>query len=635
MSPTHGSNEPINEDIESQPHSSHITLKRGAREPQTVSVENLCFDVEVNNEEGEKQPRRLLSDVNLVFPASSLTAIMGSTGAGKTTLLNAVANRFVPTSGAIKVNGVSTQEAAMQRRLGYVMQHDRLMPTQTVRETLMFAAKLQLPEATTDAACAERVQAIIDELGLQKVADSMVGSDAVGGRGLSGGERKRVAIGLVLVPDPDILLLDEPTTGLDSFTAEAVTDVLRQLADAGRTVIMTIHQPSSDMFNTFSNLLLLAHGRVVYSGDAHASMDYFSDQGFTCPQYSNPTDYYMKLLRTGRATTDKGSLREVAAGDEMVAGLADKWAASDASNPAPVVAAASATSEEDSARYGGYAVGFGRQFWQLAVRSLRNVSRNKMLFHSRLVSSALLGIIVGLVFFDTSDSPSGSRAKMGAVFFAMVNQAMMGLNGVLHTFPLEMGLVLREASANLYSIPAYFSSKSFVELPFLMLFPWAYVTGMYFLIGLRGTAEGYFTLNLLMILLTLVSQSCGLLISAAAPSFEAAIVIGPLVILPISLLSGFLTTEIPVWLEWLAKVSYIKWTFEGALINEFDNRTLDCNPGQTECWHNGAELLHDMEIESDPSLWRSCAILVGQLIFVRVATCLVLMYKAKRDAVQE
>eukprot|EP00754_Rhynchopus_humris_P029120 Rhum_TRINITY_DN15192_c1_g1::Rhum_TRINITY_DN15192_c1_g1_i7::g.143465::m.143465 len=140
MAPTHNSNEPINEDIESQPHSSHITLKRGAREPQTVSVENLCFDVEVNNEAGEKQPRRLLNDVSLVFPASSLTAIMGSTGAGKTTLLNAVANRFTPTSGDIKVNGVLTRDSAMQRRLGYVMQHDKLMPTQTVRETLMFAA---------------------------------------------------------------------------------------------------------------------------------------------------------------------------------------------------------------------------------------------------------------------------------------------------------------------------------------------------------------------------------------------------------------------------------------------------------------------------------------------------------------
>eukprot|EP00754_Rhynchopus_humris_P029123 Rhum_TRINITY_DN15192_c5_g1::Rhum_TRINITY_DN15192_c5_g1_i1::g.143474::m.143474 len=131
------------------------------------------------------------------------------------------------------------------------------------------------------------------------------------------------------------------------------------------------------------------------------------------------------------------------------------------------------------------------------------------------------------------------------MFFAMVNQTMLSLNSVLHTFPFEMGLVMRETNANLYSVPAYFIAKTLIELPFVMLFPTAYVTGMYFLVGLRGTAAAYFTLALLVILLTLVGQSIGLLISAASASFEVAMMISPLCLLPMSLLSGFLTTEIP------------------------------------------------------------------------------------------
>ena len=615
---------------------SAIALKgRGVRDKQTVTVQKLCYDVEIEAEDKTMTTRRILKDVNLTFPAMSLTAIMGSTGAGKTTLLNAVANRFTPTSGDIKVNGVLTRDSAMQRRLGYVMQHDKLMATQTVRETLMFAARLQLPQATTYAECEARVENIIEELGLQKVADSQVGSDAVGGRGLSGGERKRVSIGLVLIPDPDILLLDEPTTGLDSFTAEAVTDTLKQLAEAGRTVIMTIHQPSSVMFRTFTNLLLMANGRVVYSDKADKSVAYFADLGFACPTYMNPSDYYMKLLRTGKADLEsKGNLRDIDGGDKMVDGLADKWAASPGNHVPDIKPDPSVL--QDNTVYGGYAVSTTRQFTELCKRSGRNISRNKMLFHSRLVSSIVLGIIVGLVFFDLSDKPSGVRAIMGAMFFAMVNQTMLSLNSVLHTFPFEMGLVMRESNANLYSVPAYFIAKTLIEIPFVMLFPTAYVTGMYFLVGLRGTPAAYFTLSLLIILLTLVGQSIGLLISAASASFEVAMMVSPLCLLPMSLLSGFLTTEIPVWLEWLEMTSFIKWTFEGALINEFDNRTLDCSAGQTDCWHSGAELLAETNVEDGASIWRCCLILVGYFFLARVVTCGVLVYKSNRHGgVQE
>ena len=619
--------EPTCEDIEvPENRGSGIALKSEQRGKQTVTVEQLVYDVQVQDKKGAPETRRILDNVNLVFPAKSLTAIMGSTGAGKTTLLNAVANRFEPTSGAIKVNGVSTRQAAMQRRLGYVMQHDNLMPTQTVKETMMFAAKLQMPEATSHADCEKRVENIISELGLQKVANSMVGSPAVGGRGLSGGERKRVSIALVLIPDPDILLLDEPTTGLDSFTAEAVTDTLRELAEAGRTVIMTIHQPSSVMFRSFSNLLLLANGRVVYSGDAQASVEYFNALGYVCPEYTNPTDYFMKLLRIGKAGEEKGSLRQIGDGDKLVSEMADKWAASE-HNKTPVFDGAD--SVQDEARYGGYAVGIPRQFTELAKRTVRNISRNKMLFHSRVVSSILLGIIVGGVFFDLSDKPSGVRAKMGAMFFATINQAMLSIMGTLHTFPMEMGLVMREANSNLYSVPAYFIAKTLMELPFMILFPVCYVTPMYFMMGLRGTAAAYFSFTLVIVLLTLASQSIGLFISSAAPSYEAALLLGPLVILPTALLSGFLTTEIPVWLEWLEKIGFMKWAYEGLLITEFDNRTLQCVPDQKECWHNGAELLADTNIEDDPSLWRSCLILVAWFVVARLATGAVLTYKGR------
>ena len=102
-------------------------------------------------------------------------------------------------------------------------------------------------------------------------------------KGVSGGERKRTSIGVELITDPMLLFLDEPTTGLDSFTATAVCDLLKKLAFSGRTIITTIHQPNSDIFDNFDKLMLLAKGKTIYFNEAAKSVEYFGSIGFQCP----------------------------------------------------------------------------------------------------------------------------------------------------------------------------------------------------------------------------------------------------------------------------------------------------------------------------------------------------------------
>ena len=603
----------------------------GTHKTQTIRVNDLQYSVEIPETNGiPSYTREILRDVNLTIPSSSLTAVMGSTGAGKTTMLNMLANRISPTSGTIKLNGrdYATQGNSVQQRLGYVMQDDKLNPTDTVREALMFGARLLLPESTSVSECEARVQDIIDELGLQEVADQLIGAPAAGGRGISGGERKRVAIGLVLIPDPDILLLDEPTTGLDSFTAESVTATLRELAHAGRTVICTVHQPSSELFKTFTDLLLMSAGRIVYFGKAEDSMSYFDKNEYAVPQYTNPPDYYMKLLRTGLTTEEKGSLRNVQQGHEVSERLAELWVEHSAANRSPTLLPDEEV-EEDVDVESAYAVGFTRQFRELMLRSTNAIFRNPRLFKSRIISSILLGLIVGIIFFRQDDEPAGVRAKQGAIFFMFVNLAMTSLHAVTHTFALELSLVMREAQANMYSISAYYWSKTLIEIPFMILFPLIYATTLYFLVGLRETADGYFSVMLMVVLLGFVGQSFGMLISAAAPSLEMALVLGPLVFLPMSLASGFLTTTMPVWLIWLEKVSFVKWAFEGAMYAEFNGRTLDCPENLTEpCLGTGDLILDDLDI-SGASVWRSGVILISYYAILRILTWLVLLRRVK------
>ena len=148
-----------------------------------------------------------------------------------------------------------------------------------------------------------RVNEVIAELKLVKCQNTKIGGPLV--KGVSGGERKRTSIGVELITDPSLIFLDEPTTGLDSFTATSVMETLGELAKKdGRTVISTIHQPNSDIFEMFDRLMLLAKGKIIYMNEARLAVDYFGSLGFQCPDWSNPADFFMTMMSIGSIELD-------------------------------------------------------------------------------------------------------------------------------------------------------------------------------------------------------------------------------------------------------------------------------------------------------------------------------------------
>ena len=174
----------------------------------------------------------------------------------------------------------------------------------TVRECLEFAAKLKLPGSLANKIA--RVNKLIHDLKLTKCANTRIGGPLV--KGVSGGERKRTSIGVELITDPSLIFLDEPTTGLDSFTATNVMEILGDLARKdGRTVISTIHQPNSDIFEMFDRLMLLARGKIIYFNLASEAVDYFGKIGCQCPDLSNPADYFMTMMSIESIELDKQS----------------------------------------------------------------------------------------------------------------------------------------------------------------------------------------------------------------------------------------------------------------------------------------------------------------------------------------
>jgi len=201
--------------------------------------------------------------------------------------------RLYLSDGVIELNNHNINSIKYKNTIGFVPQEDILITTLTPRESIRFSADLtlDLPEDVR----AQKVEKLLTDLGLQACSNTKVGGDLT--RGVSGGERKRTSIGVELICDPPVLFLDEPTTGLDSFTAEQIINLITsQAKDHGRTILATIHQPNSHVYSLFDRLLLLAKGETIYIGRADRAVGYFEQMGYPVPKNYNPSDHYMNVL---------------------------------------------------------------------------------------------------------------------------------------------------------------------------------------------------------------------------------------------------------------------------------------------------------------------------------------------------
>ncbi|RCI11894.1 hypothetical protein L249_4200 [Ophiocordyceps polyrhachis-furcata BCC 54312] len=257
--------------------------------PVALYFENVSYSL--NNSQ-------ILSQIQGICRPGEATAIMGASGAGKTTFLDILArkNKRGQVSGNFFVNGEKVSDAEFRNVVGFVDQEDTMLPTLTVHETILNSALLRLPRDMSRVVKEQRAFEVEKELGIYHIRDSLIGSEDDGGRGISGGEKRRVGIACELVTSPSVLFLDEPTSGLDSFNAYNVVECLVTLAkNYKRTVIFTIHQPRSNIVALFDRLILLAQGKTVYSGPFTRCQSYFDGTGYECPPGFNIADYLVDL----------------------------------------------------------------------------------------------------------------------------------------------------------------------------------------------------------------------------------------------------------------------------------------------------------------------------------------------------
>ncbi|KAF4314968.1 hypothetical protein JM18_009689, partial [Phytophthora kernoviae] len=267
--------------------------------PCVLSWNNLSYAVpgkrSAKNPTGKKV---ILDRVSGRSAPGELTAIMGPSGSGKTTLVDLLADRISSgdMTGSIELNGAERVTKTFRAVTSYVAQEDTLLGSFTVVETMRMAAKLSLPNSVMMTDIHSRVESVLDAMGLNASRNTLVGD--IFRKGLSGGQKRRLSIAIELLSNPSVLILDEPTSGLDSSSAHNVMKFILKLCKEGKTVLCTIHQPSSLVYDMFSNVIVLSEGQTVYCGSRSYMIPHFSSIGFDCPKYMNPAEFFVNLVNT-------------------------------------------------------------------------------------------------------------------------------------------------------------------------------------------------------------------------------------------------------------------------------------------------------------------------------------------------
>jgi ABC-type multidrug transport system ATPase subunit len=241
--------------------------------------------------------KKVMEGVCGEIKSGTVTAVMGPSGAGKTTFLATLAGRahYGKKTGRLLINGKEGELTDYSDIVGFVPQEDIMVRSLSVRELLTHSADMLLDSSWSDAQRKQKIEEVIRVLDLYAIRHSKIGDEDK--RGISGGQRKRVNIGMELVGNPTVLLLDEPTSGLDSTSSKEVCAALRLMAEMGLTVITVIHQPRYEIFQMFHNVLLLGKGgRTVYLGASQDAVGYFDHIGFQCPARCNPADFMMDVI---------------------------------------------------------------------------------------------------------------------------------------------------------------------------------------------------------------------------------------------------------------------------------------------------------------------------------------------------
>lgn len=460
----------------------------GGREQVELAFEEMLLTLQPKKKKNGAEPRLLLDgSIRGRARPGRMLAIMGPSGAGKSSLMTALAGRVkdspkLKLSGRRYMNGVAVAGESMIPA-AFVGQEVNFFPYMTVRETLDFRVELKLGSQLTKTARDNKVQDLIDMLGLTKAADTIVGNTKV--RGISGGERKRLSIAVEMISSPSVIFLDEPTSGLDSTAAITLVQTLRDLADAGKTIVAVIHQPSQHVFAKFDDLLLVSEGKMMYSGELKDVRDYMANQGYEALPEMGTAEHILDCVSL---TPLEDETQEQA--NERVERLAATATAQ------KVDLGKMSTDKNKMIKHlglmarGGPKASIFTQFRLLLKRSFQEVTRGKTALIIKGVQQVTLAVIYGGIY-SLGTNQASIQDRFGLLSLLAIGSANTGIAATSRAFLREKTVVTEELGGNLYRTFPYFVGKALSELPLTGLLSTLFGAIVYKLTGMNGAPGKY------------------------------------------------------------------------------------------------------------------------------------------------
>lgn len=612
-----------------------LPVSSGRKPPYKLQTKNLSYKLSSKFEDYIKfffcgstssNPDRatnklILKVVNCEARPAQITAIAGPSGAGKTTLLEILAGRIPPckvASGEMLVNDRPIDVKKFRRISGYVTQDDALFPLLTIQETLMYSALLRLPGGRKEANC--RVKALLKELGLEHVSNSRIGGGSSSNNsGISGGERRRVSIGIDLVHDPAVILIDEPTSGLDSASALHVVTLLKSMAiNQGKTIVLTVHQPGFRILELFDRIVLLSNGFAVHNGPLNLLEERLKFADHQIPPRVNVLEFAIDEIESLAIIPNSVP----GTGSGSIINLEDH-------SPILHLDQRKLNLFHPNSRMGEVLI--------LGQRFCSNIFRTKQLFATRVIQALVAGFVLGTIYFNVGNDHGRTSLQTQTGFFAFTLTFLLSSTTEgLPIFLQERRILMRETSRGAYRVSSYVLANTIVFLPFLFMVSILFASPVYWLVGLRrDNIDGFLYFTLVVWMVLLMSNSFVACFSALVPNF----IMGNSVIAGLMgsffLFSGYFIAKdkIPNYWVFMHYLSLFKYPFECFMINEFggkqgQSKCLEFENG--ECSLFGSWFLRQQNLK-DSQKWSNLAVMLGFIIGYRLLCLFILWYRCYRE----
>ncbi|XP_076939718.1 ABC transporter G family member 9-like [Bidens hawaiensis] len=557
--------------------------------------------------------KQILKGITGTVCPGEMLAMLGPSGSGKTTLLTALGGRLGGKLGGSITYNNKPFSSTIRRNTGFVTQDDVLYPHLTVTETLMFTALLRLPNSFTNQQKIALAEEVIEQLGLTRCKASIVGGTAL--RGVSGGERKRVSIGQEMLINPSLLFLDEPTSGLDSTTAQRIVSTLWELARGGRTVVMTIHQPSSRLFYMFHKVLLLSDGNPLFFGKGSDVMSYFDSIGFSPLVAMNPSDFLLDLAN-GISPDDSNQ--------EDQAAIKQKLVSAYRLNLADNLKTETLGFEEDdndvlnSKKSEKWTTTWLQQFTILLRRDLKE-RRHESFDGLKISQVVIISFLCGLLWWQSDTAHLQDQS--GLLFFYTGFWGFFPLFQAIFTFPQEREMLAKERSSGMYRLSSYFMSRTIGDLPMELVLPTFFCIITYWMAGLKPNVGSFLYALVALLLSVLVAQGLGLALGAVVMDLKSAAVLGSVIMLSFTLAGGYYVQHVPVFISWIKYLSISLYTYKLLLGSQYEHdQTYRC--GDKTCLVADFPAFKSIGLDGQVT---SFVALVIMLILYRVVAYIALM----------